>query len=103
MKDVRILEAVSVDIVEAANWYDEQGHPGLGDRFLETFYAYIPHLQNYGEIHRKVYSDFRRVLLKPFPYALYYRYFEGLLVVSLVIHAVRDPKLVRALLRERKA
>jgi hypothetical protein len=36
MKDVRILDAVSNDLADAANWYDQHGHEGLGDRFLAT-------------------------------------------------------------------
>ena len=100
--DVRILAEVSVDIADAANWYDRQGYLGLGDRFERTFYAYVKHLQEKGQIYRTVYSDFRRIFLKPFPYALYYRYYGELLVVALVIHAVRDPKRVRALLRARR-
>jgi hypothetical protein len=40
--------------------------------------------------------------MRPFPYVIYYRYHGELLVVSLVIHAARDPERVRALLRERQ-
>jgi hypothetical protein len=46
----------------------------------------VEYLQEHGEIHRVVYSDFRRVLLRPFPYALYYSYHDELMVVTLVIH-----------------
>jgi hypothetical protein len=101
MKDIRVLPAVANDLAEAANWYDREARPGLGERFLATFYSYLPHIQENGEVHRIVYSDFRRILLKPFPYAAYYRYFEDWVVVSLVIHGARDPKTVRRLLRER--
>ncbi len=102
MKDLRILPEVSVDISEAAGWYDQQGYIGLGDRFVATFYSCVSHLRQSGEIYRTVYSEFRRVLLRPFPYALYYRDYADVLVVSLVIHAARNPKRVRALLRERQ-
>jgi hypothetical protein len=39
----RILPEVADDVAEAANWYDREGFPGLGDRFLATFYASIVH------------------------------------------------------------
>ena len=102
MSDVRILAEVSDDVADAAKWYDREGYPGLGDRFEGTFYSYVEHLQERGEIYRAVYSDFRRIFLSPFPYALYFRYHDALLVVVLVIHAARDPMHVRALLRERR-
>jgi hypothetical protein len=102
MRDLRILPEVSLDVSEAATWYDEEGYVGLGDRFIGTYYAYLSHLQQSGEIYRMVYSEFRRILLRPFPYALYYRYHGDLVVVSPVIHAARSPQRVRAVLRQRQ-
>mgnify|MGYP003548128563 CR=1 FL=1 len=101
MKALRILPEVAEDVAEASRWYDEEGYLGLGDRFVGTFYSCVAHLQEHGEIHRTVYSEFRRVLLRPFPYALYYRYHGEVMVISLVIHGARDPRLVRSLLRKR--
>ncbi len=77
MTDLRILPEVSADLSEAASWYDQEGYVGLGDRFVATFYSYVSHLRQSGEIYKTVYSEFRRVLLRPFPYALYYRYSMG--------------------------
>ena len=102
MKALRILPEVAEDVTEAARWYDEEGHLGLGDRFIGTFYSCVAHLQERGEIYRTVYSDFRRLLLRPFPYALYYRYHGEVMVVSLVIHGARSPRRVRSLLRNRR-
>ena len=39
MRDFRILPEVADDVAAAADWYDKEGHVGLGDRFLTTFYA----------------------------------------------------------------
>ena len=76
MRELRILPEVADDLSEAANWYDEKGYLGLGDRFIETFYSYIPHVLEHGEIYRIAYSDFRKILLQPFPYFLFYRYWR---------------------------
>jgi hypothetical protein len=103
MTEVLILPEVSGDVADAANWYDLEGYVGLGDKFLTAFYSYIAILQEHGEIHRTVYSDFRRILLRPFPYSLYYRYHGGKLIISLVIHAARNPERIQGLLRERRA
>ena len=49
MSGFRILPEVAEDIAEAANWYDEKGYPGLGERFIDTFFSYIPHIVESGE------------------------------------------------------
>jgi hypothetical protein len=102
MTEVRILPAVAVDVAEAADWYDHNGYVGLGGRFESAFYSAIERLPQIGEAHRIAYADFRRILLRPFPYALYYRYHGQLLVVALVIHAARDPARVQRFLRRRR-
>ncbi len=101
MSGLILLPEVFDDVAHAAQWYDEEGGQGLGDRFVACFYAYLPEIERQGEMHRRVYKDFRRILLKPFPYALYHRHHSGQVVVSLVIHTARKPSLVRRLLRER--
>ena len=102
MKDFRILPEVADDVAAAADWYDRKGYDGLGERFITTFYSAVTYLRENGEIYRMVYSDFRRIWLRPFSYAVYYRYHGELLVVSLVIHAARKPARVRSILRARR-
>ena len=102
MSELRLLPAVLDDTAEAARWYDKAGHEGLGDHFISVFYSYVLHILRHGVAYRVVYNDFRRVLLKPFPYALYYRYHRDWLIVSLVIHTARSPRLLRRLLLKRR-
>jgi len=101
VRDFRILTEVAGDVAEAANWYDREGYEGLGDRFTATFYAYVDHVRQNGEIYRPVYSEFRRLLLRPFSYVLYFRFHEEIVIISLLAHAARDPRRVRRMLRER--
>ena len=102
MKALRLLPEVLEDIANAAKWYDDEGYFGLGSRFLAVFYSSLAHIQHDGEIYRTIYKEFRRTLIKPFPYVVYYRYHEDWVVISLVIHAARRPRLVRKLLRQRR-
>jgi hypothetical protein len=102
MREIRILPAVLQDVSEAAAWYDEQKYLGLGDRFLDTFYASLSHIQQDGEIYRAAYQGFRKILIRPFPYSVYYRLHSNIWIVTLVIHASRKPALAQALLRDRK-
>ena len=60
MRDIRVLPAVLEDVAEAAAWYDEDGYPGLGDRFIATFYSYLPEIQQNGGIYRQAYLEFHK-------------------------------------------
>ena len=101
MRDVRILSDILEDIHEAAAWYDEEGYVGLGDRFIATFQTYLPTIRDNGGIHRIGYHEFRKILLRPFPYTVFYRLHADTWIVTLVIHAARDPRHIRKLLRKR--
>jgi len=102
MREIRILPAVLQDISGATAWYDDDGCSGLGDRFVATFYSYLPEIQENGGSYRRAYLDFHKVLLRPFPYSVFYRLHEDIWIVTLVIHAARRPSLARRILRERK-
>jgi hypothetical protein len=101
MKFARFLPEIFDDLSGAANDYDEAGGKVLGDRFIQCFYSTIRRVSSTAEAHRLVYGDFRQTLLQPFPYKLYFRIVADDIVFSLLIHAARDPKLVRRLLRQR--
>lgn len=102
MKELRLLPSVVDDAAQATRWYEKEGHEGLGERFAVNFYSHLQHIQQHGESYRPIYHEFRRILLYPFPYAIYYRYYRNWVVISLLIHTARNPRLVRRLLRERK-
>jgi len=55
---LRLLPAVLSDVAEAAQWYDERGYPASGDRFLDTFYFYVRHIEQYGKAYARVYDEF---------------------------------------------
>lgn len=46
---------------------------------------------------RLVHRTFRRVLLRRFPYALFYQFEEDRIVVVAVLHQARDPRVLRRL------
>ena len=100
-RQVRLLPGLLDDVADAAEWYDREASIAVGDRFLETFYAYLPLIERSSEGYPIIYKDFRRVLLRPFPYSLYYRNHENWAVVSLIIHSARSPRLMKRLLRDR--
>lgn len=98
---MRILPEIAEDVALAAEWYDREGGRELGDRFISTFYSKVLATAGNPEVHRKVYGEFRRVLVQPFPYKLYFRIFNGEVVFVLLIHAARDPEEIEKLVRDR--
>ena len=100
MSQLRILPAVFKDTAEAADWYEDQ-LAGLGSRFIDSFYATLPEMTQNPLIYRPVYREFRRILLRPFPYAAYFRLHGDVTVVVLVFHTARNPQSLLTNLRQR--
>jgi len=102
MRDLQILPAVLRDVADAASWHDEDGHPGLGDRFIATFYSYFPHIQENGEIYRRVYLVFHKIIIRPFPYSVFYRLHNDVWILTLVMRAARRPSRSHRILQQRR-
>jgi plasmid stabilization system protein ParE len=79
------------DIEEAYNWYECQ-RAGLGEEFLNCVDACVQAISRMPEMHAKVHEEYRRGLLRRFPYAIFYEYADGVLTVYGVFHTARDPK-----------
>jgi len=71
LTDIIIEPQASLEIEEAAIWYETQ-RSGLGvDFVLETDFA-IERIQKYPKLYIEIYGGIRRVLLHRFPYAIYF-------------------------------
>jgi plasmid stabilization system protein ParE len=79
------------DIEEAYDWY-ECRRDGLGEDFLSAVDACIQAICREPEICEKVHEDYRRGLVRRFPYAVFYEYAGGAVTVYCVFHTSRDPQ-----------
>lgn len=95
------LPELEEDSVNGYTWYEEKG-TGLGEDFLRIFYALAEEIRRYPLIYQTVYKDFRRCLLKRFPYAIYYRVEKDKIIVYGLFHCARDPKTLKKNLSVRK-
>ena len=68
---LRFVPEVEEDAVAAYLWYQEKA-PGLGDEFLRSFYACANEIRRNPLMSPIVHQDFRRRLLRRFPYAVYF-------------------------------
>jgi len=79
------------DLYDAASWY-ETHRSELGHRFLDEALAAFASIAEsplqYPELRRGI----RRKLLKRFPFAVFFRVNEGVIVIIAVMHGSRDPK-----------
>ena len=79
------------DIGEAYSWY-EQRRPGLGEEFLSCVDACIQQVCRAPELYAEVHEDYRRALVRRFPYAVFYEYAGGTVTVYGAFHTCRDPE-----------
>ncbi len=77
------------NLAEARDWYEEQV-PGLGNDFLHEVSKVMELLVADPERPPFYHRGFRRVLLRRFPYKVFYRVEDGRVVVFRVLHGRRD-------------
>jgi plasmid stabilization system protein ParE len=78
------------DIASAYHWYEGQ-RAGLGEEFLRCLDACLQATLRHPELHPVVRDDFRRALVRRFPYAVFYEYAVGVVAIHGVFHTSRDP------------
>jgi hypothetical protein len=88
------------DLAKACDWYSSQD-PGLDDRFLEEYFAALRFIRHSAEVPRKVFEDFRRVLMKRFPFAVWYQAQPGRAVILLIFDCRQNPERLDRLLHSR--
>ena len=97
---IKILSS-AVDDLHAGRLFYEKQSEGLGEYFFDSLFSDIDSLVLYAGIHQKVF-DYYRLLSKRFPYAVYYKIDENLVVIWRILDLRRHPdKIRRALDRGR--
>jgi plasmid stabilization system protein ParE len=85
-----ILPEAATDVDQAYDWY-ERRRVGLGEDFLTSLDACIQAICRNPEMHAKVHDEYRRGLVRRFPYAVFYEHLDGAVTVYCVFHTSRDP------------
>ena len=88
---IRVRPQAEGEIIEAMAWYEARS-PGLGQDFYRTFLGTLMLISEHPRVYRKVRGDSRRVVFRRFPYALFYAFEEGEIVVLSCIHESRSPE-----------
>jgi plasmid stabilization system protein ParE len=88
--DYTILPAAAQDAEKGYRWYENQ-RAGLGHRFLDELEACIGRICQSPKAFTPVLDQFRRALLKRFPYAIFYEYAGGRVTIHAVFHCSQNP------------
>ena len=88
---VVVRPAAAADIDEAYLWYEGQ-RTGLGHEFLAAAQTLIDAVAQYPLRYPVVRRDTRRALLRRFPYAVYFRTYDEVIVVVACMHGRRNPR-----------
>ncbi|MHB1237096.1 MAG: type II toxin-antitoxin system RelE/ParE family toxin [Gallionella sp.] len=91
---IKILSIAEEDLEEGYRFYESQAD-GLGTYFLDTLYSDIDSLAYFAGMHRVV-LGYHRMLSKRFPFAVYYRIAEDVVLVFAVLDCRRNPSWIRA-------
>src|SRR5947209_53586 len=78
------------DLAEAYGWYENR-RTGLGEEFLGCVDACIQSICRTPEMHAATQENYRRGLVRRFPYAVFYEYAAGTVTVYGVFHTSQDP------------
>ena len=79
------------DLLQAYEWYEDRRR-GLGDEFLDCVDACIQGICRMPLLYAKVYEEFRRALLRRFPYAVFYEHTGTKVTVYCIFHTSQDPE-----------
>jgi plasmid stabilization system protein ParE len=79
------------DVEDAYTWYEDR-RPGLGEEFFDCVDACIQGICRLPELYAKVHEEYRRALVRRFPYAIFYEYTGGKVIVYSIFHTSQDSK-----------
>jgi hypothetical protein len=100
-RQITFLPQVSNDLVEGSNYYETLS-PGRGAaRFEADFRQAIQQVKAGVVTHAVAFGSFHRVLLRRFPYTIYYRLVDDRAVIAALLYARFDPGRIESILSER--
>ena len=91
VKPIAISPAAAQDLDDAYSWYDRK-KKGLGDRFLSSVNVTLQSIQRTPAGYQIVYQNYRKAVLRVFPYVIFYKEEESQISISAVFHTSRNPE-----------
>jgi hypothetical protein len=97
---LKILSSAIDDLITGYKFYEKQSE-GVGEYFLDSLFSDIDSLLINAGIHPIFYEKYHRMLSKRFPFAIYYKVKDQVVIVCAVLDCRRKPAWVRLKLKQR--
>ena len=91
---IKLLRSASQDLIDGYWFYEKQSH-GLGSYFVDSLFSDVGSLRVYAGIHPIHFERYHRMLSKRFPFAVYYRIEDGVVLVYAILDCRRNPAWIR--------
>ena len=101
MKNIRLLDAASKDLIDGYHFYEKQEN-GLGGYFLDSLFSDIDSLLIHAGVHPTYFDVYYRMLSKRFPFAVYYCMRGNEVLVYAILDCRKNPAWARRRLRKSK-
>jgi plasmid stabilization system protein ParE len=79
------------DVDDAYRWYEKRRF-GLGEEFLGCVDACIQAICRMPEIHPQIHEEYRRALVRRFPYAVFFECSAEKITVYSIFHTSQNPE-----------
>ncbi len=79
------------DVAASYDWY-ECRDPGLGEDFLRCVESCALNIQRHPRLHPVALHEFRRALVRRFPYEIFYESTTDAIIIYAVFHCSQDPQ-----------
>ncbi len=90
MRTVRFIEAARKEFLTDVTWYNSS-QPGLGKRFSKAVEEAVSLVLSFPQAGSLAVSNTRKVVIKNFPYSLYYRAEKNSIIIFAIAHHARKP------------
>ena len=98
MTKIVVERNAEIDILEAFVWYEDQ-EPDLGKAFIAEVDAAVERIRENPNAFPAVYQLVRRILIRRFPYCIYFQVRTDAVVIFACIHASRSARTWRSRLQ----
>jgi len=79
------------DVELAFAWYESQ-RTGLGFDFLDCIEVSLKNILEFPELYKNIYSNFRRCVIRRFPFSIFYTIEANKIVIHSVFDNRQDPQ-----------
>ena len=97
--EIIIKPLARIDLDEAILWYENE-LGGLGNKFYQAFLTASETVSKYPEAFMEISPGIRRIIIKRFPYKLFYASSENKIFIIGIIHAKRSAGFITSHLNE---